>query len=110
MTSIRNSVHDLHDESIHLQTALSDLQKEASDLTVSLHYKMQTEPPKEFKYAILAITKEALTNTRRHSNAERFDIHLTEHHFKRQWHYDFKGFFRRDRTRKYAGTGKAIRR
>ncbi len=79
MTSIRNSVHDLHDESIHLQTALSDLQKEASDLTVSLHYKMQTEPPKEFKYAILAITKEALTNTRRHSNAERFDIHLTEH-------------------------------
>ena len=79
MTSIRNSVHDLHDESIHLQTALSDLQKEAADLAVSLHYKMQTEPPKEFKYAILAITKEALTNTRRHSNAARFDIYLTEH-------------------------------
>lgn len=79
MTSIRDSVHDLHDESIHLQTALSGLQKEAVDLTVTLHYKMQTEPPKKFKYAILAIAKEALTNTQRHSNATRFDIYLTEH-------------------------------
>ena len=79
MTSIRNSVHDLHDESIHLQTVLSDLQKENSDIPISLHYGFHSELPKEFKYAIIAITKEAITNTRRHSNATKISIHLTEH-------------------------------
>ena len=79
MTSIRSSVHDLHDESIHLQTVLSDLQKENSDIPISLHYGFHSELPKEFKYAIIAITKEAITNTRRHSTATKISIHLTEH-------------------------------
>lgn len=78
MTSIRNSVHDLHDEAVNLQFALSDIAKTAS-VNVHLDYDVETDMPKEMKYAFIAIVREAVNNTQKHSNADRIRVIVKEH-------------------------------
>lgn len=79
MTSIRNSVHDLHDESLPLEHVLQELAHSVTELHVTLDYDIEHDLPKELKYAFIAIVKEALNNTVKHSNADKFSIHVKEH-------------------------------
>lgn len=79
MTSIRSSVHDLHDESINLKYALLDILKTAPELSSLLNYEIQSELPRNVKYAFLSIAKEAVTNTQKHSNADHIKISVREH-------------------------------
>lgn len=78
MTSIRNSVHDLHDEAVNLQFALSDIAKTAS-VNVHLDYDVETDMPKEMKYAFIAIVREAVNNTQKHSDADQVRVIVKEH-------------------------------
>ncbi len=79
MTSIRNSVHDLHDDAIHLESVIRDIIKQTETLHVTLDYKIETEVPKKIKYAFIAIVREALHNVEKHSDADRVHIIIKEH-------------------------------
>lgn len=79
MTSIRTSVHDLHDESINLQEAVQGLISDFQFCSVTLDYDMEYEIPRDIKYCLISIIKEALSNIARHSNATQASITLREH-------------------------------
>ena len=79
MTSIRTSVHDLHDESVNLRESVEGLVSEFQFCPVSLDYDMGLEIPREIKYCFISIVKEALSNMARHSNATGAHIVMREH-------------------------------
>lgn len=79
MTSVRKSVHDLHDESVNLKEVMESLAEEFTFCPVHLTYDMGYDIPKEIKYSFIAITKEALNNVMRHSNADEVRIVVREH-------------------------------
>lgn len=79
MNSIRSSVHDLHDESVNLKEAVQNLIDEFDFCPVDLQYDMEPGVPKEVKYCFISITKEALSNIIKHSNADHVEITLREH-------------------------------
>lgn len=79
MSSIRESVHDLHDESVDLKGSAELLIREFRKCPVNLDCNMTHTVPKEVKYCFLSVLKEALTNVERHSNATLVDVTMTEH-------------------------------
>lgn len=78
MNRIRESVHDLHEESLNLKLQLLSLTSQFSFCPVTLRYDMGN-PPKEIKYCFLAVVREALNNIARHSSATRASVSLIEH-------------------------------
>ncbi|MFZ7132332.1 MAG: sensor histidine kinase [Eubacteriales bacterium] len=79
MNSIRNSVHDLHDQSIDLHMQIEGLLKKFSFCQVNFDDELKTQPNKNVKMAFIAIVKEALSNIVKHSNATQTTILLREH-------------------------------
>jgi len=79
MNSIRSSVHDLHDDSIDLDSALYALAKDFTFCPLEFTNDLETEPPPRVRYALIAIVKESLTNIARHSNASKASVSLREH-------------------------------
>lgn len=79
MDSIRSSVHDLHDEAVNLEEVEKSLVREFTLCPVELTYDMTREVPRNVKYCFISITKEALANIMKHSNATRVQLILREH-------------------------------
>lgn len=79
MDSIRTSVHDLHDEAVGLEEAVRAMAAEFTFCPVQLNYDMGMELPKDVKYCFISITKEALANIIKHSNATKVTILMREH-------------------------------
>ncbi|BCN30284.1 sensor histidine kinase [Anaeromicropila herbilytica] len=79
MDSIRASIHNMHNESIDLYTCLNKLVSDFTFCRVSFQYDLNTLPPTNMKYCIIAIVKESLSNVMKHSNATKVIIQLTEH-------------------------------
>lgn len=79
MTSIRTSVHDLHDDSIDLKSSIEALANEAEGLKIRIDYDMSQIIPRDIKYAFIAIIKEAVNNAQKHSNGDSMLILLREH-------------------------------
>ncbi len=80
MNNIRESVHDLHDESIDLKQAISDLMEEIKDsFNCSLDYDMGDNVDRKYKYAIIGIVREAVSNIIKHSRNDSVDIIIREH-------------------------------
>lgn len=79
MDNIRNSVHDLHDESIDLPHAIKEITDNFSFCPADLSCDISSHVPKNIKYCLLAIVKEALNNTMRHSNATHVSVTVNEH-------------------------------
>lgn len=80
MTSIRQSVHDLHDDSVDLRQSVAEIIKTIEpDYNVALDYDMTENVPRRIKYCFIAIIKEAVSNVIRHSDADRIRIRLIEH-------------------------------
>lgn len=79
MDSIRESIHDLHDESIDLLNEANKLVDEFAFCDISLDYDMANNPDAHIKYALIAVIKEGLSNIARHSNATRARVTLYEH-------------------------------
>lgn len=78
MDAVRMSVHNLHEDAIRLDLELQKIIKEFRFCEVTLTYHIDSVLPKELKYHILAIVKEALHNIAKHSNASSADILLRE--------------------------------
>lgn len=79
MTNIRVSVHDLHDESIDLHSAIREITDPVDTVAVYLNYDMGNHVPRAIKYCFISIIKEAVNNTLKHSNATQLDIIVQEH-------------------------------
>lgn len=79
MNSIRESVHDLHDDSIDLQANIQNIMKEFMKYNIQLDYDVSEDMAKEVKYCFIMIIKEALSNTAKHSNADHIMIIVREH-------------------------------
>lgn len=79
MDSIRNSIHNMHDESIDLYTSIDSLVKDFTFCTISFEYDMKSNPEIKLKYSLIAIVKESLANIIKHSNATKVSICLREH-------------------------------
>ncbi len=79
MDSIRNSIHNIHDESIDLKTKLDALVHEFNFCSVYLDYNITNDFTTKANYSILYIVKEALNNVMKHSNATRVNISIMEH-------------------------------
>ncbi len=79
MTSIRTSVHDLHDESIDLQSVLQEIASSAPEVSIHLEYDVDEDLPREIKYAFISIVKEAVNNIHKHSSGDSGKITVREH-------------------------------
>lgn len=80
MTNIRQSVHDLHDDSIDLRQAVKEAAEPLKqDFEVKLDYDISEQVPRKVKYCLIATTKEAVSNIIKHSNGSRVQIALREH-------------------------------
>jgi signal transduction histidine kinase len=79
MTSMRSSVHDLHDEAVDLHETVKELTHSVTSLKINLDYDMEQYIPKDIKYCFIAVVKEAITNTEKHSNATLMNIKMHEH-------------------------------
>ncbi|MCP1101284.1 signal transduction histidine kinase [Aequitasia blattaphilus] len=79
MTSIRESVHDLHDESIDLRSMFERITREFDFCPVTLKFEMEKDVKRELKYTFLSILKEGLSNVAKHSDATEVKVSLIEH-------------------------------
>lgn len=78
MGSIRNSVHDLWDESTDLYGSISQM---LSQMTFETHldYDVSKSVPGNVQACIISVLREALTNTTKHSDADRISVTVREH-------------------------------
>lgn len=79
MNSIRNSIHELYDESIDLNAEIEKLVRQFTFCKLSYDYQIYSNPDRKLKYAFVSIIKEALSNIIKHSNADHASITLREH-------------------------------
>ncbi len=79
MEQVRTSIHNLHEDSFDLHGELQGIIREYRFCPVSLNYNMHQSPEKNIRYAILSITKEALSNVARHSDATQVHVSVLEH-------------------------------
>ncbi len=79
MASIRSSVHDLHDESIDLLSAIEEITDSVDKFVINLEYDMGHDIPRSIKYCFISIIKEAVNNALKHSNGTHMDIIVQEH-------------------------------
>ena len=79
MTNIRESVHNLHNNSISLQNTVQKIVDDFKFCNIHLTYDMTDHIPNDVKYAFITIIKESLTNIEKHSNATSAKLTLREH-------------------------------
>lgn len=79
MTSIRKSVHDLHQDTVDLKHTVEEIIHSIPDLDIRLDYHIDSVLPQKIQYTFIAVIQEALQNVTRHSNADQVVIRLREH-------------------------------
>ena len=79
MDNIRSSVHDLRDEAVNLDEAVKSLISDFTFCPIAYCYDAGREIRRDVKYSFISITKEALSNIMRHSNASKASVTIREH-------------------------------
>ena len=80
MNNIRNSVHDLRDESIDIPSAIEEIAMPLKEnRNLKLDIDISSDVDKNIKYAIIGVVKEGVSNIIKHSDNENVDITLIEH-------------------------------
>ncbi|MGN1481714.1 sensor histidine kinase [Porcipelethomonas sp.] len=80
MTSIRESVHNLHDDSVNLKSTVTELSVILNErFEVQLELDFSENMPKNVKYCFIGIVKEGISNIIRHSNGNTANITIREH-------------------------------
>lgn len=79
MTSMRKSVHELHDDSIDLSIGINDITSTISDrFEVTVNTIIDSPADNALKSNVLGIIKEAVTNIAKHSNGDKVLIEVVE--------------------------------
>lgn len=79
MQGIRSSVHDLRDDALDLETSTKQLLSDYTTYETHFEYDIAPELPVAVTYCFLTITKEALANITKHSNADTIRISMKEY-------------------------------
>ena len=80
MTSMRESVHTLHDDSIDLKKVIEDsIRTLGARFTVRLDYDISKNAPGSIKQCMAGVIKEGLSNAVKHSSGDRIAIIVREH-------------------------------
>lgn len=79
MQGIRNSVHDLRDEALDLEVSTKQLLSDYTAYQTYFEYDIAPELPVSVTYCFLTITKEALSNITKHSNADTIHVSMREY-------------------------------
>ncbi len=80
MVNIRSSVHDLHDDSIDVRTSIKQMAEPLKGkFTLNMEVDISEDMPRNVKYAVIGISKEAISNIIKHSSNSNVDIKLNEH-------------------------------
>ena len=80
MTSIRASVHDLHDDSIDLKRTIREMTDGVGGrFSVNMNFDAGEHIPGEIKLCVAGIVRESLSNAVKHSNGDRIEIAFREH-------------------------------
>ncbi len=79
MQGIRSSVHDLRDDALDLETSTKQLLADYTSYRTYFEYDIAPELPIAITYCFLTITKEALANIVKHSNADTIRISMKEY-------------------------------
>lgn len=80
MTCMRNSVHNLHDDSISFDRTVKEIVKHiAEKFSVKLDMSNCEQMPKDIKLCIIGIIKEAVSNIIKHSNGDKVNITVRDH-------------------------------
>lgn len=74
MDSIRSSIHNIHEDSMDLESKLNELVENFSFCEVKLNYKITTDFTMKEKYTLIYIVREALSNVMKHSDATQVNI------------------------------------
>ncbi|MBQ5430652.1 MAG: hypothetical protein IIU28_03245 [Lachnospiraceae bacterium] len=70
MKKMRQSVHDLHDDSIDLEKNFREITGQLKDFRVELEADFEDSLPRKVKLSLLGILQEAVTNILKHSNGD----------------------------------------
>lgn len=73
LSTVRASVHNLHDDAFDLETQLKAMIANCKELTIHLEYLAQSIPA-PIGYCFIALTREATSNTLKHSTADTMHI------------------------------------
>lgn len=82
MQEMRDSVHDLHDDSIDFRKAIDDMAEElkaSRRCRVMVDVDIETELERYLKITLIAIAREAVSNYLKHSNGDKVEITVHEH-------------------------------
>ena len=80
MNSIRSSVHDLHDSSVDLEGTVRQIAEPLQEaFSVTIDIDVSEDIPRELKYGIIGILREAVSNILRHSRNDTVQIGVLEH-------------------------------
>ncbi len=104
MTNIRNSVHDLHDDSINLKSTIDEALKEITETyNVVRTYDFSETMPKNIKLCFIGIAKECISNVVKHSKGDNVTLVIREH--PALWHFAFSDNGECDGVIKESGIG-----
>jgi signal transduction histidine kinase len=79
MTSVRQSVHDLHDDSINLENTVREIGKSIGrKFALRIECDCSDSMPKNIKLAFIGIIKEALNNTAKYSSGDSASVTVQE--------------------------------
>jgi signal transduction histidine kinase len=79
MTSIRSSVHQLHETSVSFEDHLHSIVASFPGCPITLDLDLYNQPLKVQKFALLSVVKEALSNITNHAHASFCTLRLKEH-------------------------------
>lgn len=77
LDTVRMSVHDLHDDGFDLEFQLRKIAEDTNKLTVDITYRA-SDLPRAVGYCFLALSREALANTLKHSDATVLNVSVIE--------------------------------
>lgn len=78
MEEIRNTIHNLHNESFDLKDEIEKTSANVPNMDIEIVYKIDSSLSYDMKFDILSIVKEGITNCVKHSNADKLKISLIE--------------------------------
>lgn len=78
MNSIRNSLQNIHDETIDLNLKLKELTQSFDFCEIDYIYEIENDFLFKAKYSLIFIIQESLTNIIKHSNATHVTLSITE--------------------------------
>lgn len=80
MTSIRSSVHNLHNDSINLKNTVKDAMKELEQkYKVIYNCDFSETIPANIKLCFIGVVKECVSNVIKHSNGDKITLTIQEH-------------------------------